>query len=225
MFVSTCGSCEYINRTSRALLLLDFCRRYGVPALMCSCPGSFVFSLPSSRAFVSRRGSFFSGLGSDLLAGAPGADLNFSCMGCWIQPLPPGLVPCADFEARLALLCKCSLLARSAPGEPLPTPGLESVFVNDLLQTSPWEVLSSWKWTSKRHKNALFSDATLALYKRVALQGGDRRFAVITDSSVVRGSHTKGRSSAKLIRQPLRQASSTIIAGGLSSGHVWPYSP
>ena len=197
---------------SRALLLLDFCRRYGVPALMCSCPGSFVFSLPSFRAFGSRRGAFFKERGSDLLAGA---DFGFSCMGCWIQSLPPGLVSHPGLEGRLALLFKGSLFTYGAPGEPLPAPGLESVLVNDLLQTSPWEVLSSWKWTSKRHINALESDATLALYKRVALQGGDRRLAMITDSSVVRGAHSKGRSSAKLIRQPLRRASTTIIAGGL----------
>ncbi|CAE7908265.1 tri1 [Symbiodinium sp. KB8] len=78
-----------------------------------------------------------------------------------------------------------------------------------------WEILSSWAWSSRQHINELESNSVLVLYKKLALAGGDLRSAVITDSSVVLGSHTKGRSSAKLIRRSLQRAGCTIIAGGL----------
>ena len=74
---------------SRVLLLVDFCRRHGVPALMCSPRGSFVFSLPGFRALANKTGSLFYAQGAELLAGA-GRDLT--CVGCWLRPLPPGLV-------------------------------------------------------------------------------------------------------------------------------------
>ena len=56
-----------------------------------------------------------------------------------------------------------------------------------------------WKWRAPQHINALEIEISLALYKALTLDGGDLRFPIITDSAVVLGSHTKGRSSARAL--------------------------
>ncbi|CAE7233811.1 unnamed protein product [Symbiodinium sp. CCMP2456] len=125
-------------------------------------------------------------------------------------------VPCLLRQPAGSLLF--TLSPSPAPADESSAPGLESILVDDVLLTSCWEVLLAWRWGSKRHINALESDATLALYKRIALEGGDRRCAIITDSSVVLGAHSKGRTSARVIKQPVRKASTTVIAGGVYPG-------
>ncbi|CAE7205238.1 unnamed protein product [Symbiodinium sp. KB8] len=154
------------------------------------------------------------------LLGAAGRGLSF--LTCHLlrpetaYPLqaPPGFSTEDTFDVALARVFGLAIASSSRAVEQQKA-GLESVLVDDFLLTSEWEVLSSWTWTSRRHINELESNSVLALYKRLALAGGDVRSSIITDSSVVLGSHTKGRSSAKVIRRSLQRAGCTIIAGGL----------
>ena len=96
--------------------------------------------------------------------------------------------------------------------------GLESVAVNEVLASSHRRPTSVWRWRKKKHINVLESEASYALYKQLALDGGERRFSVITDSSVVLGSHAKGRTSAKLLKPSLRKCGALIGAAGLYPG-------
>ena len=84
--------------------------------------------------------------------------------------------------------------------------------MNDILSSSHWEVAAVWSWKAPRHINALESESALALYKALALKKGDLRFPVFTDSAVVLGAHLKGRSSARLLRGPLRRVGATLAA-------------
>ena len=203
---------------SRALCILEACRRYGVPCALSQPVGSLLFRWPWVRSFLKKPAArFVSGVS---LLGAAGRGLSF--LTCHLlrpetaYPLqaPPGFSTEDTFDVALARVFGLAIASSSRAVEQQKA-GLESVLVDDFLLTSEWEVLSSWTWTSRRHINELESNSVLALYKRLALAGGDVRSSIITDSSVVLGSHTKGRSSAKVIRRSLQRAGCTIIAGGL----------
>ena len=99
------------------------------------------------------------------------------------------------------------------PAEEVPNHGLKNLAVNDVLLSSTWETVSCWRWEKGHHINVLESE----LYRDLARRG-DLRFPVITDSSVVLGSHAKKRTSTKLLKASLRRCSATIIAGGLYPG-------
>ncbi|CAE7228408.1 unnamed protein product [Symbiodinium sp. CCMP2456] len=201
------------RRASRAFIILEACRRAGVPCLLRQPAGSFLFALAWARNFLAKPGATkFHGT---TLLGKPGRNYGFLC--CHVSPCRARLRLSSEPDACLAELV-CELAPPPAPADESLPPGLESILVDDVLLTSRWEVLLAWNWKNKRHINALESDATLALYKHVALEGGDRRCAIITDSSVVLGAHSKGRTSARVIKQPVRQASTTIIAGGVYPG-------
>ena len=93
--------------------------------------------------------------------------------------------------------------------------GLESVIANDLLMTGEWKVEKVWDWDRPSHINLLESQAYLAILRDRLLAGGDCRFTSLLDSRVAKGSHAKGRSSAKALGPSLRRGAAYQIAGGL----------
>lgn len=93
--------------------------------------------------------------------------------------------------------------------------GLESVIANDLLMTGEWKVEKVWDWDRSSHINLLESHAYLAILRDRLLAGGDCRFTSLLDSRVAKGSHAKGRSSAKALGPSLRRGAAYQIAGGL----------
>ena len=93
--------------------------------------------------------------------------------------------------------------------------GLESVVLNDLLQTDGWRCDLVWRWKHSTHINLLESNAYVTLLRGLASQGGDMRFACLLDSRVAKGSHAKGRSSSKALMPSLRKAAAIATASGL----------
>ena len=131
-----------------------------------------------------------------------------SCKRGPSRPPFPDLSPSA---ARTLVSCLWAGVQLADPPE-LASEGLESALVNDVLQTSRWRTSRVWRW---RQRNVLESESTLQLYKDLAVLGGDIRFCLFTDSSVVLGAHRKGRSTARLLAPSLRRAAAILCAGGL----------
>ncbi|CAE7353024.1 unnamed protein product, partial [Symbiodinium microadriaticum] len=205
---------------SRALFLLKFCQRCGVPCILSCAAGSFFFELPLAKAVRgSERFRFLPSVQACCGAGAS-CHLSFLTTGVPLAGGGPCQIAGQPFEHALACLFRSALAARREP-EIEPRPGLESALADDVLLTSNWEVCSSWRWPAKKHINVFESDAALSFYKRLALEGGDRRCALISDSAVVVGSHRKGRSSARLLRASLKRVGTTTIAGGLYTSLVF----
>ena len=93
--------------------------------------------------------------------------------------------------------------------------GLESVVLNDLLQTGTWRKDLAWKWRHSTHINMLESNAFVTLLRFLAAKGGDLRFTCLLDSRVAKGSHAKGRSSARALGPSLRKAAAIAVSSGL----------
>ena len=89
--------------------------------------------------------------------------------------------------------------------------GLESVFVNELVKTSSWEVGGAWKWTGSSHINILETSSALRTVKAAALRGGGRT-ALLLDSNVAVRAIAKGRSSARALGALLRKIACVSIA-------------
>ena len=93
--------------------------------------------------------------------------------------------------------------------------GLESLIINDLLQSSKWHTVFSWRWRTPCHINILESHAYVGLLHRLAQKGGHRRFVALLDSRVAKGAHAKGRSSARSLQRSLRKACAITVAANL----------
>ena len=205
---------------SRALFLLRFCQRCGVPCILSCAAASFFFELPAAKAARdSERFRFFPSARALCGAESP-CHLGFLTTGVPLTVRSSPRLTGKPFEHALASLVRSALAAGREP-ETEPRPGLESALADDVLLTSNWEVCSSWRWSAKKHINVFESEAALSFYKRLALEGGDRRCALISDSAVVVGSHRKGRSSARLLRSSLKRVGTTTIAGGLYTSLVF----
>ncbi|CAE7935542.1 unnamed protein product, partial [Symbiodinium sp. KB8] len=208
------------KRCLRLFLLLRACAAYGVPCLVLlpSWSGALQHSsylgclkLPTVCAGCSRR------------LGLAWISVWTPSPGCNPELLPAGpkqrietdSFPGLPNEAARAIVLRLLAGARLAEKPEEYPEGLESVLVNDVLLTSSWEVDRAWAWRRRKHINVLESEAALQLYKDLTVRGGDLRFCLLTDSSVVLGSHRKGRSSARLLAPSLRRAAAVLCAGGL----------
>ena len=208
------------KRCLRLFLLLRACAAYGVPCLVLlpSWSGALQHSsylgclkLPTVCAGCSRR------------LGLAWISVWTPSPGCNPELLPAGpkqrietdSFPGLPNEAARAIVLRLLAGARLAEKPEEYPEGLESVLVNDVLLTSSWEVDRAWAWRRRKHINVLESVAALQLYKDLTVRGGDLRFCLLTDSSVVLGSHRKGRSSARLLAPSLRRAAAVLCAGGL----------
>ena len=235
-FLPETRSREFNRLGARMLVLFSFAVRFGVPAaVICtqSCPlverccslhasvvhrldfSSCAFGLPWSSGFC----CFSVGLVFE--------EQPLLCPGCRSHPAsPPAKVPeLASASGVISFLAQAfSTTLRQADLSPEdPKPGLENALVNDVLCSHQWFETKVWKWPKHRHINVLESEAALQSYRDLCLAGGDLRFNAVTDSSVVLGSHTKGRSSALLLGASLRKVGATLVAGGLYP--AWHYSP
>ena len=59
--------------------------------------------------------------------------------------------------------------------DPEPQPGHESLPINDVLLSRPWEFVSCWKWDRKAHINVYEAEAMVSVLREAAAQGGDVR--------------------------------------------------
>ena len=93
--------------------------------------------------------------------------------------------------------------------------GLEDALSNEVLLSSPWEVVASWKWKGSAHINLLEMASALRAYEAEAIRGGDLRFVEMIDSHVALCALTRGRSSSGALRPLLKRASTLLLAYGL----------
>ena len=93
--------------------------------------------------------------------------------------------------------------------------GIESVICNDLLSTGTWTTELEWFWRSASHINILESHAYVSLLRKLALDQISGRFTNLLDSRVAKGSHAKGRSSAKALCPSLKKSAALQIGAGL----------
>ena len=114
----------------------------------------------------------------------------------------------------IAKLFKKALDKHDAPAEKKVTE-LESVVLNDILQSGGWRVEAAWEWSQPGHINVLESRSLIALFRSLVLRGGDVRFAALLDSRVAKGAHAKGRSSAYALRPSLLRGCAYALAGNL----------
>ena len=75
--------------------------------------------------------------------------------------------------------------------------GLESLFVNEVMLSSTWQKSSVWTFKKKSHINILEESALLRCVASIAKQARSVRSIIITDSNVVKGATTKGRTSSR----------------------------
>ncbi|CAE7778977.1 unnamed protein product [Symbiodinium sp. CCMP2592] len=223
---SPTGSKE--RRALRALVLLRTCASYGVPCILVHQRKSGICRHPSflrclelqTATSASYRGCVFGGPGTSDLGWVavwtptPGLDRKCTCK-FHEKGDDRSVFPSFSSEgARAIVSCLWAGAQLVEPPEE-PACGFESALVNDVLLTSRWRADRTWRWRQRRHINVLESEAALQLYKYLVVLGGDLRFSLLTDSSVVLGSHRKGRSTAFLLAPSLRRASAILLAGGL----------
>lgn len=111
----------------------------------------------------------------------------------------------------------------SEADEDLAVVGNESLVVNDLVQTSPWEEVSSWTWRKPSHINVLEVSSAVAALQKVGAHHPHTRFVSFVDSMVARGALTKGRSTSFLLRPSLLRSAALQIVFDLFP--VWPFCP
>ena len=93
--------------------------------------------------------------------------------------------------------------------------GLESLLVNDIMQTSQWKEASVWTFKKESHINILEESAILRLVSRIARSGRTIRSIVITDSNVVKCATAKGQTSSRGLGPILRRVCSLCVAAGI----------
>ena len=96
-----------------------------------------------------------------------------------------------------------------------PVGGLESLLINDVMETSEWQQTSCWTFKKQSHINILEESAVLRLASMVAREGRPVRLIVITDSNVVKCATAKGRTSSKGLGPILRRLCSLTVAAGI----------
>ena len=101
--------------------------------------------------------------------------------------------------------------------------GLESVIVNDVAQTSKWREVSAWSWKKPRHINVLEVSSAVSGMSKEATLTPHSRFLSLVDSSVARGSLSKGRSTSRLLQPLLKRSAVTQI--GFDLYPVFPFCP
>ncbi|OLQ11460.1 hypothetical protein AK812_SmicGene4704 [Symbiodinium microadriaticum] len=117
----------------------------------------------------------------------------------------------------LGLARRTASLALSA----LPTEGLESVFVNDLALSLPWEVRKAWTWPRPVHINILEASCVYRLVCALAKQSGPLRAVSLCDSNVAKCAITKGRSPSFGLSPVLRRLAAVSVAFGISCSLVF----
>ena len=203
------------KRTSRenrilgaALAILHVALRVGALAVLAHPSRSFALRHPSWTAFAD--------LGGVSRCVLPGCSA-FSDSTCAAEALVCPPTPRAVFPAPASLALKGLFLdfLSSLHPEPPPRSGFESLVLNDIMLSYPWEVQSSWAWRGKSHINVLEARAFLHALRLRARRGGDERFVHALDSAVARGALAKGRTTSRLLLPVVRASGALQAAYGL----------
>ena len=112
----------------------------------------------------------------------------------------------------LAMLAKQEVLELEEGSE---TKGLENLLVNQTAITEKWQTLFSWKFKKLSHINILELSSILKLVMHLAKEASHTRVVALTDSLVVRGAVSKGRTSSKGLGAVLRKICSCVTAAGI----------
>lgn len=116
----------------------------------------------------------------------------------------------------IALTFVEALRPSSEIGEPEKTAfGLESLLVNEVMQSCEWKESSVWSFKKQSHINILEEAALYRLVCRIAKKGRSIRSIAITDSNVVKCATAKGRTSSKGLGPILRKLCSLVLAAGI----------
>ena len=108
-------------------------------------------------------------------------------------------------------------------GLELKVEGLENQLVNEVSLSSRWRTVSCWTFKAEKHINLLEESAILHLANRLSRRRKPTRAVCLTDSFVVRGATSKGRSSSKCLSNLLRKIGATMVAAALY--FTLPYVP
>ena len=93
--------------------------------------------------------------------------------------------------------------------------GLENMLVNEVATAESWSPLYAWKFKKKSHINILELSSVLRLVVHVMKMGGHCRLVALTDSSVVRGAVSKGRTSSRGLNAVLRKIGALLVASAV----------
>lgn len=134
----------------------------------------------------------------------------------YVEPLARGIALCI-FEA-LKLVKE-----RMHSDLELEVRGLESQLVNEVIQTSQWQVRSSWTFKKQSHINILEMASVLRLANKMAEKCVPLRLVNCVDSYVTRCAASKGRTSSCGLTPVLRRLNAVSVAGGLF--WTFPFAP
>ena len=196
------------NRTlGAALAVMHVALRVGAFAVLVHPARSFASAHPLWTSFAGRGGV------SDAVLPACTA---FSPVGCAaVAVLTRSSKALLQGPAQFALR---SLFAESLralrPAAP-PRQGLESLVLNDVMLSYPWQVQSSWSWRDRAHINVLEARAFLHALRLRAREGGDSRFVHALDSAVAKGALAKGRTTSRLLLPVVKSSGAVQAAYGL----------
>ena len=93
--------------------------------------------------------------------------------------------------------------------------GLESLLVNEVMLSSTWQKMGVWTFKKNSHINILEESALFRCVAGIAKRGRSVRSIIITDSNVVKGATTKGRTSSRGLGPVLRRVCSLLVAAGI----------
>ena len=211
----------------RCILLVAFCEKAGVPAVIIQPQASIMRALPSWRALRDRPAcvsltvslnSFGAPcvrpcevLGVHLFLDSLGGDTHGAGTCEDIPPLPGLSAELLSADLDRAIQSRISRVSALTPD----TEGLENAWVNDLALTATWTTEQAFLWPRPVHINILETSTFGRLMKMLAARGGNVRFASLIDSNVARCSLAKGRSSSRALSQALDRVAATAIGYGL----------
>ena len=93
--------------------------------------------------------------------------------------------------------------------------GLENLFLNDILLSSSWKVISCWEFKAPHHINILELAVVVRLISKLVQVGAKCRVVIFVDSNVVKCSVNKGRSSSRALAVLLKKLGALAVGGGI----------
>ena len=109
----------------------------------------------------------------------------------------------------------CNIRDQRSQDLDLQVEGLENQLVNEVSLSSKWRTVAVWNCKVGRHINLLEEEAILKLVNRLSRLKTPTRAVCLTDSHVVRGATSKGRSSSRALTTLLRKIGSTMVAAAI----------
>ena len=134
----------------------------------------------------------------------------------YVEPLARGIALCIHEALKIVKRKMQSDLE-------LEVRGLESQLVNEVIQTSHWQVRSSWTFKKQSHINILEMASVLRLANKMAEKCVPLRLVNCVDSYVTRCAASKGRTSSCGLTPVLRRLNAVSVAGGLF--WTFPFAP